>query len=581
MLKRLCIRNFAIIESVDLELSKGFIAITGETGAGKSILFDALGLILGGRATVEMVRYGSEQAEVEGVFELSPSQAEMINPILAENGCPEDDDLYIKRIVTSAGRNRVFINGSRSTLALLQHVTAGLVDVIGQHASHHLLEPTAHLPVVDTFAQTQAEAAVVASKVAQWRRLNKEVAALRAEESNRKQRIALLQNQLDEIQLAEVKEGEDERIEAELERLLCAEDIRERTQIAVQMMRDQEGSVLDLLSAISDSIRRVSHAAPELDALLDPLAEVSVQLREMCHDLRPFSETGDVSPEDIEILQERLEHIRRLKIRHGGTIQGILLSAESIALELEQLQGANKRITVAEKEAQKLENVLMTLSCELSLRRQASAQALAKIVELELRELSMPHCRFRVVFRFKDGNGTFVDGVEQAHASTLSSAGLDDVEFEISPNPGEGFKSMAKVASGGELSRILLALKGAMIQTDPVSSYVFDEVDTGIGGGVAETVGRKLQRVGDARQAICITHLPQVACCAHQHIFIQKEVSNNRTHSTLRYLNFEERVVEIGRMLGGAELTDMTKAHAQELLLNNQPQSTHGLRLVN
>ena len=222
----------------------------------------------------------------------------------------------------------------------------------------------------------------------------------------------------------------------------------------------------------------------------------------------------------------------------------------------------------------------MGLCLDLSRKRQKSANQLAKIVEAELRELSMPHCRFRVIFRFKNAEGQFVEDVAQAHASSLSSAGLDDLEFEISPNPGEGFKSMAKVASGGELSRILLALKGAMIQTDPVSSYVFDEVDSGIGGGVAETVGRKLQRVGDARQAICITHLPQVACCAHQHIFIQKEVSNSRTHSTLRYLNFEERVMEVGRMLGGAELTEMTKAHAQELLLNNQPNPTQGLRLV-
>ena len=581
MLKQLRIQNFAIIEKVDLEINDGFIAITGETGAGKSILFDALDLVLGGRATTDMVRHGTEQAQVEGVFTLTDAQMTSINPILKTNGCPEDDALYIKRIVTATGRNRVFINGSRSTLSLLQQVTSGLIDVIGQHASHRLLDSSAHIDMLDTFAHTRKDAAEVSTMVTDWRRLKKEASQLRALEDQRQARMATLQNLLDEIHHAELSEGEEARIESELERIFNSEEIKDRTLFSIQLLREQDGSVLELLSSVSDSIRRVSHAVPELDSLLDPLSEITIQLGEMCHDLRPFSEGGDVSQEDIELLQSRLETIHRLKKRHGGSVEHVLSAADSMSAELDRLYGDNIRIKTIEETLKTLEKDLFERCVQLSKTRQAAASELSKLVESELRELSMPHCRFRVRFEFRDGAEQAVHSVLEANIESVSQAGLDRIDFEISPNPGEGFKSMAKVASGGELSRILLALKGAMIQTDPVSSYVFDEVDTGIGGGVAETVGRKLQRLGEVRQAICITHLPQVACCAHQHIHIEKEVEQNRTHSKFRYLNFEERIVEVGRMLGGADLTEMTKAHAQELLLNNQPQMVQPLRLLN
>ncbi|MGC6507164.1 MAG: DNA repair protein RecN [Myxococcota bacterium] len=581
MFRQLRIRNFAIIESLDLDISNGFIAITGETGAGKSILFDALDLVLGGRATTEMVRRGADQAQVEGVFALSDSQMQAINPVLREHGCPEDDVLFIKRFVTCTGRNRVFINGSRTTLSLLQQVTTGLIDVIGQHASHRLLESGDHIEMLDAFAQTRTEALEVSKLVSEWRRLSKALALLKTEEGERNYRLSLLQQQLDEIRVAELVDGEDERIEKELERLFCSEEIRDRTQSALQILRDQDGSVLDLLSSVMDCISRITHAVPELDVMLDPLSEVRIQLEEMCHDLRSYSETGEVGIEEVELLQSRVEQITLLKKRHGGSLQDVLRAADNMVTELDQLHGDNVKLKEIEKTIEILEIDLIKRCRQLSIQRQSAAFELSRLIESELRELSMPNCRFRVNFRFFDGTAQPVETVLDAHITSIRQTGLDHIEFEISPNPGEGFKSLAKVASGGELSRILLALKGAMIQTDSVSSYVFDEVDTGIGGGVAETVGRKLQRLGEARQVICITHLPQVACCAHQHIHIQKQVRQNRTHSTLRYLNFEDRIVEVGRMLGGAELTEMTKAHAQELLLKNQPLAPQPLRLLN
>ena len=272
-----------------------------------------------------------------------------INPILKANGCPEDDALYIRRIVTATGRNRVFINGSRSTLSLLQQVTSGLIDVIGQHASHRLLDSSAHIDMLDTFAHTHKDAAKVSTMVTDWRRLKKEASQLRALEDQRQARMATLQDQLDEIQLAELSEDEEARIENELEQIFNSEEIKDRTLLSIQLLREQDGSVLELLSSVSDSIRRVSHAVPELDSLLDPLSEITIQLGEMCHDLRPFSEGGDVSQEDIELLQSRLETIQSLKKRHGGSVQHVLSAAHSMSDELDRLHGDNIRIKTIEE----------------------------------------------------------------------------------------------------------------------------------------------------------------------------------------------------------------------------------------
>jgi DNA repair protein RecN (Recombination protein N) len=578
MLKRLCIRNFAIIESVDLTLQSGFIALTGETGAGKSIVFDALQLVLGGRATVDMVRYNTPQAEVEGTLCLSESQSRRINSILAVNGCPEDDELVVKRIITSGGRNRIFINGSRSTLQLLQQVTKGLVDVMGQNESHKLLDSSAHLPMVDSFCHSQLESQLIAKKVKKLNGLQKEHQQLVKEDEIRQSQIHSLQCQFDEINSAELCEGEDEKLEAKLTRIFASEELRERSIGALQMLQDQDNSVMDLIGTISDSLKRVSDSSPEMDNILGPLVNTQIQIAEICLDLRKFADLEDVDPTSVEELQDRLELIRRLKRHHGGSITNVFEVATKFQSELIDLKLQNLRVDDLKTEMLLLEKELMIDCIQLSHKRQEGALKMANIIESELRELSMPHCRFRAHFSFKGENGQMVQSVENCHPSMLSLTGLDSLSFEISPNPGEGFKPLVRVASGGELSRILLSIKGAMIQTDPVSTYLFDEVDSGIGGGVAETVGRKLQRVGDIRQVICITHLPQVACCAHQHIKIKKEVHENRTHSTLKHLVFSERVHEISRMLGGAELTDMTIAHAKELMMLNQPKPC--LRLV-
>lgn len=571
MIQSVSIRNFAIIEQLDLQLQNGFMVITGETGAGKSIIFDAISLAIGGRASTEMIRHGQKSAQVEVVFALDKKQRTRIFPLLEEYGCPEDDLLYVKRILTSNGRNRVFINGSLSSLRAVQEITTGMVDIIGQHANYELLNAQKHVEMLDIFADQTSFANQVRFQVGELRSLYREVEDLRAKETTRAARLTALQAQLEEIQLADIKPQEDVSLNQILEKMLNAENLRERTTTAVYMLRDAESSVIGQVSTIKDQLRSVAYLDETLEKSLAVLENIDIELTEMARDMRMLAEQLDISEEEIEQLQERIILIERLKETHGGSIEGVLLAVKEIHQEMDSLAAADMRIVQAEKEASILLSQIMKNATLLSRKRQKHAKIMESLVEQDLMQLGMPRCRFQVRFQFYDASGQEVSSVTQAASASLTSNGLDNIAFYIAPNPGEGFSPLEKTASGGELSRILLAIKGALIMTDPVASYIFDEVDSGIGGGIAEVVGQKLQNVGSARQALCITHLPQVACCAHHHLKVAKQVKKDRTTSIIRYLNDNERVNEVSRMLGGIELTSRTKEHAFEMLKRNRP----------
>ena len=563
MLKSLSISNFAIIEELELDLSKGFIVITGETGAGKSIIFDAIELLLGGRANTEMIRFGHISAKVEGIFRIGAAQRERIEKVLEENGCPIDEELHIRRILSEKGRSRIFINGAMSSLKALQDIAQGFVDVISQHASHQLMMPEEHLPLVDMFSKTQEEAKNLSLDIAEWRSEERLLHKLQEQETQRQRRLKQISQQLDEIDSAGVSLGEDTRIENELERLLNIEILCEKTTAVSYMLRDADGSVLDQLSTVIEQLRRVAYLEEELETCLESLERCSIEMSECARDVRRISETASSSPEDIEILQDRLELMNRLKKQHGGTIDGILESVVVLGQESESLSSQSAQIVPLKKSCQEKAQLLVQRARELSQKRQEKSETLSKQVEEELKLLGMPHCRFQIEFSH------CIDALASLEPSSLTSDGFDAVRFLISPNPGEGFKELAKIASGGELSRLLLAIKSAIIENDPVETYVFDEVDTGISGATAQIVGQKLQKVGARRQALCITHLAQVAACAHQHLYVSKCVQEDRTSSQLRYLTTEERIEEIARMLGGVDITERTIAHAQELLQEN------------
>lgn len=584
MISQLKIQNFAIIESLQIQLQDGFFAITGETGAGKSILFQAIGLCLGARARAEMIRQGKEKATLELTIELSEQQINRLRPIMEEHDLDMDEALQIKRVIKN-GRNRIYINGERTTIQVLHQISQGIVDIIGQHASHSLLSVDSHLQIVDRFSGLEERARRLKEQVYFLHSLRREVQELVSKEDLRQLKIHRLQVQLDDIDKAGIQIGEDERLRKEIDKNINAEQVREECQQASYRISGEDGSVIDHIAASLNGLIRIAHVEPELESIVEQLSQFKIELSEIGRDLGRFAQGVSSNPEELEMMQDRLHLIDELKRRHGGDLDSIMAAQLSLQAELEQLLSQNTRVKTAQKEMDELEALLLEEARELSRIRQKYSKEMEKLVEREVSQLGMPHCRFRVSFSFYQ-KGQKVDDVEEASSCSLTSTGLDRIEYLISPNPGEGFKSMIQVASGGELSRILLALKVALIQTDPVGTYIFDEVDTGIGGGVAETVGQKLQEIGKSRQVLCISHLPQVISCAHHHLKVEKQVdgeeTEQRTSSSIRYLPFDDRVGEIARMLGGTTLTDKTIAHAREMLRLNFPdlEQSAGLRLV-
>lgn len=574
MISRLCAQHFAIIDQLDLQFPNGFIAITGETGAGKSILFDAISLCLGGRASTDLIRHGQDKATLELELKLREEQRERILPIVEEEDIDLEETLSIKRVIASNGRHRIYLNGQRVSLSVLSSISKGLVDIIGQHASHALLSTDSHIEILDNFAGISKDTQALSMKVDHLRTLQREVSELNAQEEVRQLKTSRVQTQLDDIEMAQIEIGEDQRLQKEIDRLLNAETLREHTQEVAHRLSGGDGSVVDQLTASLQTLQRIAELDDQFEGMLDLLAKSKIEIEEMARDVGRISDSVTVSPEELEIMQERLHLIERLKRTHGGDVESVIRARDQLQIEMDTLVGQQSRIGEATIEMEAVSVECLNDSIRLSKIRQEAAQRMSGLVESELSQLGMPHCRFRVNFGFKNADGSVLT-VEDASIEGITRTGLDAVEYVISPNPGEGFQPMAKIASGGELSRILLSLKVALIQSDPVGSYIFDEVDTGIGGGVAQTVGQKLQQVGDGRQVLCISHLPQVISCAHHHLHVRKNVVENRTSSAAQYLDFSERSNEVARMLGGIEITERTREHAMEMLRLNQPKVTH------
>ena len=570
MISRLTVQNFAIIDHLDLEFPDGFVAITGETGAGKSMLLDAISLCLGGRASTELIRLGEEKAILEMFLRLSEEQRSRIQSILDELDIDLEVELHIKRIVAANGRHRIYLNGQRVPLSVLTTISCGLVDIIRQHASHGLLSLDSHITLLDHYSGIGSDTKRLSEKVSNLRVLQQEVRILESQEETRQLTINRLQNQIDEIDLAQIEMNEDELLTKEIDLLLNAEVLRENAQEVVHRMSGGDGALLEQLNSCIQALQPVSHLDDQFEAMLDVLNRTNIELGEMSRDLVHIADSVQVSSEDLEIMQERLYLLERLKRTFGGDLSTVVLARDQLQLELEHLLNQQSRIDVARAEMLTLQQYCMIESNRLSIIRREAAGDMAALVEEELSHLGMPHCKFKVHFSYVNASGV-VHSIDDSSIEGLTTKGLDVVEYLISPNPGEGFQPLVKIASGGELSRILLSLKVALIHSDPVGSYIFDEIDSGIGGAVAETVGQKLQQVGEGRQVLCISHLPQVISCAHHHLHVQKTVVENRTSSTISYLDMHQRTLEIARMLGGSEITSRTVEHAQEMLSFNQP----------
>ncbi|MDH4161506.1 MAG: DNA repair protein RecN [Nitrospirota bacterium] len=561
MLKELNIKNFAIIDQLRVEFGPGLNVFTGETGAGKSIVVDALNLALGERASGDLIRTGAQEAVVEAAFELNSHAPTAIGRILSEQGIEmnEGDDLIVRRILAASGKNKVYINGSLANLATLAAIGAHLADIHGQHEHQSLLSLEQQMEMLDSFGNLLKLRSAFGELFIGLRTLREELSGLEAGEREKAQREDLLRYQVNEIEAARLKPGEDEELLAEQRVLANAEKLGGLAQAADQVLYSSEGSALAGLKRAITSIRDIVAIDPTLSPTLEMLESGKAQLEEAAREVATYADRVEFDPARLESIGDRLDLIQKLKKKYGATLAEIIAFGETAAAELEKIERSGEEMDRLRKEIAGLKDQITVKAAELTKKRAAAARELEKKVETELGHLGMKKTTFAVRIEQEAGDDT-------ADGHKAGPRGADRIEFLISANPGEEPRSLAKIASGGELSRIMLALKTILVEGDPIPTLVFDEVDAGIGGAVAEEVGRKLKRIAGKRQVFCITHLAQIASMASSHYGVAKAVKKDRTSTEVRLLEQRERIDEVARMLGGKTITDATIKHAQEMI---------------
>ena len=561
MLKELSIKNFAIIDQLRVEFTPGLCVFTGETGAGKSIVVDALNLALGERASTDLIRTGSPEAVVEAAFDLNSHGSKEIAAILSDQGIEmsADEDLLVRRVISSSGKNKVYINGSLSTLATLAAVGGHLADIHGQHEHQSLLSLEKQLALLDSFGNLEKLKDELADQYSRLQALRRELAELEEGEREKAQREDLLRYQKNEIESAQLKENEDEDLAREQKVLANAEKLAGLARSADEALYASEASVLAGLKKAVTNVRDIAAIDGKLTPVLELLESGRAQLEEAAREVSSYAEDVEIDPQRLEAIGDRLDLIQKLKKKYGPAITEIIAFGEKAAAELAKIEGRGEEMERLRNELAPRRKDITRLAQELTKKRRAAAASLEKKIEAELAQLEMKKSRFVVQITQEPGDDT-----DDGHK--LGPRGADRVEFLLSPNPGEEPKSLAKIASGGELSRIMLALKTILIEGDSIPTLVFDEVDAGIGGAVAEEVGKKLKRVAAKRQVFCITHLPQIASMAASHYGVAKSVKKERTSTEVRLLDQKERVEEISRMLGGKTITEATLKHAEEMI---------------
>jgi DNA repair protein RecN (Recombination protein N) len=571
MLAELTITDFAIIDELRLRLAPGFNVLTGETGAGKSIIIDALGALLGGRVESQMLRGGAARAIVEGMFYLNPSAHAALDPILRENDLLDDDEpdlLLLSREIRNNGRTTGRVNGRVVTAAVLKSIGEHLVDIHGQSEHLSLLRPRQHVDLLDRHAETWGAREKFAAVVAQWRGVHKELEDLLRGEAELARRADLLKFQVEEIGEARLKEGEEETLIAERNRLANAETLASLADEAYAALYEGAGetpAALDALARAHKAIAGLAKIDPGLAEHLATIESVNAQIDDLARTISHYRDGIEFSPKRLEFVEERIDLIKRLKRKYApnGAIADVLAFAQKAAGELDTIEHSGERVEELRREEDRLLREIGGLGKQLSEARRAAAEKLAAGIEAELNDLRMAGARFAVDQRWEpsDANaGAAVDGGRYAFDAT----GLDKIEFLVAPNVGEGLKPLVKIASGGETARLMLALKTVLSRADQTPTLIFDEIDQGIGGRVGATVGQKLWGLSGNHQVICITHLPQLAGYGDAHFKVEKHVDGERTVTQVSALEGEARVEELAQMLGasgeGATLS------AQEIL---------------
>jgi DNA repair protein RecN (Recombination protein N) len=563
MLSELRISHFAIIDALEARFEGGFNVLSGETGAGKSILIDALHLLLGGRAQADLVRTGHDECVVEGLFQ--PLDTKATDAQLAGAGLPACDDgqLVVRRTVHREGRSRVWVNGSLATVGQLAQVVRRLVDISSQHEHTSLLDPAGHLSLLDSFAGLAPQLAEYRTAYDAFAAAARELQALQMNESERARRVDYLQFQLEEIDRVDPKLGEDASLALERQRLGSAEKLRSATFEAEGVLYSRDGAACEQLGHAAESVDKAALLDPSLKPLAESLRQAVAQVTDLARDLGKYARSVDDDPARLEEIDERLEALRRLTRKHGGDIAAVVAQRETMQAELNKLTSHEEQLAAAQTARTEALAVARRHAAKLTAARQRAAREFATAVIARLADLEMK----RTVLEVRVAPaGPEAEGVEADAQGRLTPTGQDAVEFLISPNPGEEPRPLERIASGGELSRVMLAIKRVLAERDPVETYVFDEVDAGIGGATAEVVGRMIREVARERQVLCITHLAQIAAYGEAHYTVSKSVKDGRTHSSLSRVDGDEpRRREIARMLSG-HLTPASLEHARELL---------------
>ena len=561
MLRELRIRNFAVIDEVVLELKPGLNIITGETGAGKTIILDALGLIAGQRGSTDVIRNREDEASVEALFDALPEE---LSEKLGNAGFEAEDEIVIKRIVSRSGKNRIYLNGSLAPRAVLAEIGASLVQIYGQHEHQTLLQPDTHLGLLDGFAEleTQANSMQMSYKTltASWNELNQVKQSL---EQKRREK-ALLEAQLEELERARLTPGEEEELRAAKNVLAHSEKLYQGCREGEDLLYESDAALVGRLGKYSGRLRELAGVDQHLRPTVELLESSLAQLQEAAAQLRRYAERIHFDRNSLEQVEERLAELQRLKRKYGGSIEDILRAHQEIREALGSLEQGESKIAALEKTFADARQTAWDTAEKISTARQRAAKKLKRDMEREVRTLGMPETTFEARFMTHDEKADmppfFVGGKK------LTERGMDQVEFYFSPNPGEPPKALAKIASGGELSRLMLALKALVLTTGEASTLLFDEVDAGIGGRVAEIVGKKLKQVAARQQVLSVTHLPQIAALADAHYVVEKEVEQGRTFTRVKQLSERDRIAEIARMLGGIKITDQARRHAEALV---------------
>ena len=552
MLNQLSISNFAIVDQLDLDIQPGMTVITGETGAGKSIMLDALGLATGDRTDSHCVRPGAEKAEIHAVFDLNrcPAARSWLN----DRELISDDECVLRRVITKEGRSRAYINGTPSPLADLRAIGELLIDIHGQHESQSLLKKHNHRLLLDDFAGTNKLAASVATIASDYNRIRTELDTLTANRKEQDERIQLLSYQLQEFEQLGLQPGEVEQLEAELKQLTHAESTLSACHQINQICSENDsGNLLQQLNHCLHLLGDLQVEHPAINSSMDMLSSAHIQVEEAVGELNQFIDHFDADPARMQEVDLRLSAIYDLARKHRVMPEELLSKQKSLCEELEKIQFSDEHAEEMQEHLTELRKHYQEQSSKLTDKRTKAATKLQKQVSKRMTLLGMPH-------------GQFIIELAAHEEVQLSPAGAEDIEFLVTANPGQPPRALAKVASGGELSRISLAIQVITAQTSSIPSMLFDEVDVGIGGGTAEIVGSMLRELGQKSQVLCVTHQPQVASQGHQHLHVSKRVRHNASSTQITNLNGEPRVKEIARMLGGVEMTQSTLNHAEEML---------------